>query len=157
MIAPIVDISNINTSGMSYSENYRSLEEEAKQLSFNIFRITEKSLKEHSNLSKVVILEHPPRYDKGFRDPMSIKPRLAKVANAMVSFGLGAYREKIVIGQHNLDSSSSDIHYARFQIQHNGRYDGVLFYGPNGRRDFTNSLKHTLKFALPDTSQDLIL
>ena len=87
MIAPIVDISNINTSGMSYSENYRSLEEEAKQLSFNIFRITEKSLKEHSNLSKVVILEHPPRYDKGFRDPMSIKPRLAKVANAMVSFG----------------------------------------------------------------------
>ena len=109
-------------------------------------------IKDHENLKKVVILEHTPRFDKGYRDPMSLKPRLAEVANR--TFGdlwlKSEFRERIVIGHHKFDCSTSDAHYSRYRSQFNGRYDGVHFYGPNARRDFTNSVKNILKFALPN-------
>ena len=58
-------------------------------------------------------------------------------------------REKIVIGHHKFDSNTGEAHDSRYRNVFNGKYDGVHFYGPNGRKDFTKSIMNILTFAFP--------
>ena len=100
-------------------------------------------------------MEHPPRFDTQDMDPTSLKPNLAKLANASLS-GLwlnSTLKERIFIGCHSLESTGGGpVHFNRFQNRNTGKYDGVHLYGQTGCSDYTNSVKTILMLALPRLS-----
>ena len=151
MSAPTVDISNMNTSQLQPGDQTDAFQKRTVLSSQNMFNIAEKALKNHSSLSKVIIMEHPPRFDNPDVDPTSLKSNLARLANATLG-GLwlnSPLKDRIVIGHHSLESSGSgSSHFDRYQHK-NGKYDGVHFWGQNGGLDFTNSVKTILSLAVP--------
>ena len=95
----------------------------------------------------------PPRFDKPEVDPTSLKSTLARLANATLSqlWLNSPLKDRISIGCHSLENSGAgDGHLARYKNLSNGRYDGVHFYGNNGREDYTNSVMTILKLTLPE-------
>ena len=150
MTAPTVDISNLDTRKIEQKEN---LQKCAQISSRNMFKLAEDSLAKNPSLKKVIIMEHTPRFDTPEADPRSLKPALARLANATLrNLWLSSpYKERIVIGLHSLESSGGgDTHYARYRNPVTGRYDGVHLYGATGCRDYTNSVKSILLLALSD-------
>ena len=128
MSAPTVDITNLDTNIELTAMNKAGLENEAKLSSQNMFSLAEKSLNENPNLKKVILMEHPPRFDLPEVDPHSIKPNLAKLANITLGqcWLFSSLKDKIIIGRHNLDRPGvGATHYRRYQSRHTGRYDGV--------------------------------
>ena len=101
-------------------------------------------------------MEHTPRFDNPDQDPSSLKPDLAKLAD--VTFGQlwlsSPLKHKIFVGRHSLESSGAgQAHFARYENNKTGRYDGVHLYGKNGCQDYTNSVNSILMLALTDDSQ----
>ena len=152
MSAPTVDISNLDTTVKSNLEVFQN---KAIISSQNMFKVAEKALKLCPRLRKVIIMEHPPRFDTRDVDPSSLKPALAKLANATLG-GLwrnSSLKDKITIGYHSLESSGSGrAHFDRYQGR-NGKYDGVHLYGKTGSLDFTNSVKSILSMAVPNNPE----
>ena len=109
MSAPTVDITNLDTSRLKPMDRTDVFHQEAIQSSKNIFNIAERSLKENPNLSKVIIMEHPPRFDMVNVDPTFMKPKLARVANGSLGqmWLSSKLKDKISIGHHSLESSGS--------------------------------------------------
>ena len=152
MSAPTVDITNLDAKSHLTEEEQDKLNYEAKLSSQNMFSLAERSLSDNPNLKKVVILEHPPRFDLPDSDPYSVKPGLAKLANIHLGqlWLNSSFKEKIVIGRHSLESSGAGTaHFRRYQNRFTGRYDGVHLYGQTGHTDYTNSIKTILSLALP--------
>ena len=151
MSAPTVDISNLNTANLSTYQQTESLKQKVIISSQNMFAIAERALETSPNLSKVVIMEHPPRFDTPDVDPTFLKPNLARLANATLG-GLwlnSPQKDRIVIGQHSLESSGSGAaHVDRYQGR-GGKYDGVHLYGRTGSRDYTNSVMTILSMTVP--------
>ena len=141
MSAPSVDISNLNPSNM----NKNIIEDKIYQSSKNMIKTAEEALANNTgSLKKVIIMEHPPRFD-------GQRSQLVKIANnALTHFRLlSSYKDMIVIGQHSLESSGSGYtHMARYQDYYTGRYDGVHLYGITGTKDYTNSVDTLLMMAL---------
>ena len=99
----------------------------------------------NESLSKVILLEHPQRFDEPQVDPTSLKPTLARLSNLTLSqlWLNSQLKDKIYIGRHSLDSpGSGHVHNARFVALKTGKYDGVHFLGPVGRSDFTKSVQN---------------
>ena len=116
-----------------------------------MFRLAERSLLQNPKLKKVVIMEHPPRFDEPMVDPTSLKPALARLANATLgNLWLNSkLKDKIVIGLHSLEcTDGGDAYNARYRNNASGKSDGVHFWGPSGCKEFTNSLKSILMLAL---------
>ena len=152
MSAPTVDITNMDTANLHSTENTWGLQEKAIKSSKNMFQIAENSIQKYPNLRKVIIMEHPPRFDTVDVDPLSVKPTLAKLANTTLGqlWLNSPLKDKIFIGQHSLESSGvGTAHFARYQNSHTGRYDGVHLYGKTGYTDYTNSGKTILMIGLP--------
>ena len=152
MSAPTVDITNLDGNMNQTAENKNKLEDEARLSSQNMFRLAERSLDENPSLKKVVIMEHPPRFDLPDVDPHSVKPNLAKLANIHLGqlWLNSSMKEKIFIGRHSLESPGAGAaHFRRYQSSFTGRYDGVHLYGQTGHTDYTNSVKTILSLALP--------
>ena len=153
MSAPTVDITNLNTSNLQTSENSMFFQQQACLSSQNMFKLAEKSLQNNPSLSKVVIMEHPPRFDTPDVDPTSLKPKLARLANSTLGqlWLNSALKDKIHIGRHSLESSGAGAtHFKRYENIKTGRYDGVHMYGQTGCKDYTNSLKTILMMAMTD-------
>ena len=153
MSAPTVDITNLDTSKMSPNDNTEIFQENAIKSAQNIFNLAQKSLKMNPNLKQVVLMEHPPSFDRVEVDPISLKSNLARLANSTLSqlWLNSPLRNKIVIGRHSLESSGSGAaHLTRYENMFTGRYDGVHFYGQTGRRDYTDSVKSIMMLALPE-------
>ena len=151
MSAPTVDISNMDTSKKTPTSSSENFQKDARKSSHNMFRLAERSLRDNPKLNKVIIMEHPPRFDNPAVDPISLKPALAKLANTTLGklWLNSKLKDKIVIGQHSLESSGlGDAHNARYVNPITGKYDGVHLYGPTGCKDYTNSLKSILMMAL---------
>ena len=149
--APTVDITNMNTNTQQTASTMKCFQDNAKLSSRNIFALAERTLYDNPGLNKVIIMEHPPRFDCPNVDPYLAKPKLAKLAN--ITFGQlwlnSPLQHKIVIGRHSLESSGNgDPHFARYQNSHTGRYDGVHFFSKSGRTDYTNSVKTIISMAL---------
>ena len=108
--APTVDISNLDTSRMTPNDSTQELQQNIITSCKNIFAVAESSIRNHQQLKKIVILEHPPRFDLPDIDPVGLKPQLAKFAN--VTFGqlwlLSPFKDKIIVGVHNLNCSSDE-------------------------------------------------
>ena len=117
-----------------------------------MFSLAVTSLQNNSSLKKVVIMEHPPRFDTQGVDPTSIKPKLAKLANATLNQlrNKSVLKDKIVIGRHCLNSQGIGLTHSDRYESNQGKYDGVHFYGKNGTKDYTNSVKNILLDALPN-------
>ena len=121
-----------------------------------MLRLAESSLLNNPSLTKVVIMEHPPRFDTPNVDPISLKSKLAKLANSTISqlWQMSPLKDKISVGCHSLESSGAGAaHFARYQNNYTGKYDGVHLYGPTGRVDYTNSLKTILMMTFPERNQ----
>ena len=153
MSAPTVDISNLDTSKLTSNDSTKIYKQKVIESSHNMFRVAEESLKMNPGLSKVVIMEHPPRFDDKLVDPTLLKPTLAKLANSTLGklWQNCSLKDKIVIGRHSLENSGAvEEHSARYEDQRTGRYDGVHLYGYKGRKDYTNSVKTIFMVALSD-------
>ena len=146
MSAPTVDISNLDKQKIPHDIMVQKVFES----SHNMMDIAQTSLTGNPNLSKVVIMEHPPRFDD------IIKSELAKTANNTLRRlqSISPFKNRIVIGSHSLEclGAGSDIHLDRYQDQYSKRYDGVHLYGRTGVRDYTNSVDSILLLALPGPS-----
>ena len=85
MSAATVDITNIDTSKVTETDNMDAYQRMAFVSSTNMFVCAEKALDEHPNLEKVTVMEYAPRYDTKDVDPLNLKPALAKVAKKSLS------------------------------------------------------------------------
>ena len=143
MSAPTVDITNTDTK--KFTQKYA--EQKVIESSKNMMNIAQKALSQNKSLTKVIIMEHPPRFDG------KVNPQLAKLANSTLDqlWVLSPLKGRIVIGRHSLESSGvGNIHLARYKDHNTGRYDGVHFYGFRSVRDYTDSVKTILMLALSD-------
>ena len=160
MSAPTVDISNLDTSRLTPEQDTTFFQEKAKESSKNMFKLAEKSLVENQNLEKVILMDHPPRFDLINQDPLSLKPKLAKLANSTLGelWLNSEHKHKIFIGQHSLESTGmSSSHFDRYKDQNTGRYDGVHLYGRRGCPDYTNSVNTIMFLAMegPSSSRNI--
>ena len=87
-----------------------------------MIKTAEEALEEHNNLEKVILMEHPPRFDD------EIKSHLARLANSTLSqlWSLSLLKNRIFIGRHSLECSiAGATHLARYKNRVTGQYDGV--------------------------------
>ena len=144
MSAPTVDISNLDTN-MTSNNSTESLEQKVIESSKNMFNIATEALSNNKSLRKVVIIEHPPRFDD------NIKSKLADLANNTTNqlWAISPLKDKIFIGRHSLVSpGTGSTHLARYKDYTTGRYDGVHLYGKTGVKDYTDSMKSIMVMAL---------
>ena len=157
MVAPTVDITNMNTSKLSSTDDTEIYQQKAILSSKNMFSLAQASLENNPSLKRIILMEHPSRFDRIEDDPISLKPKLAKIANATLGqlWMSSPLKNKIVIGNHSLVSSGDgDAHFSRYQHSNTGRYDGVHFYGQKGCRDYTDSVKSILMLALTELNSE---
>ena len=105
--------------------------------------IAENSIRSNESIKKVIILEHPPRFDTKDKDPLSLKPEFAKYANNVYTqlWLASNLKDKIVLGKHNLDCNEN-VRLDRFTDRESKRYDGIHMY--NGRNAYTESVLSVL-------------
>ena len=129
MSAPAVDITNLDISKVT-DNNIEELELKVIESSRNMFNIAENSLKENKNLKKVIIMDHPPRFDGALRS------KFAELANSVLSqlWAVSPLKDRVMVGRHNLGINT-------------GKYEGVYLYGPSGRKDYTDSINNILILA----------
>ena len=160
MSAPTVDITNLDTTHLAPTDNIEVYKQNVIRSTQNMFSLAQATLGENRNLSKVIIMEHPPRFDTQEVDPTSLKNKLAIFANTTLSsiWLNSPLKDRIIIGRHSLESPGvGPSHQARYRGQ-GGRYDGV--YGKAGSKDYTTSVRSIISMALPNqdlTSQDVQL
>ena len=96
MTSPTVDISNLGT--FSMSENSERVVIESSN---NMFKIAHRALTENPTLMKVVIFEHPPRFDDVH------KSQLVTLANNRLNqlWDNSPFKNRIILGRHSLESS----------------------------------------------------
>ena len=145
MSAPTVDITNIDTTNLKPSDNTEVFREMVIISCDNMLKTAESSLKENPTLKKVIIMEHPKRFDTPDVDPVQLKHVLAKLANStMNQLWLNSpLKDKISIGYHSLDDMKT--HESNFRNRNTNMYDGVHFYGPNGKKTYTRSVMKMLQ------------
>ena len=139
MSAPTVDITNLNTKRLTQ----RQCEERAIESSKNMISLAEKTLANNRSLEKVILMNHPARFD------CTIKKKLAILANStLIKFwACSSFKDKIHVGHHNLDSSCDKRTHNEMYRDEN-RYDGVHLYGKKGVYKYTESVHHILCLAL---------
>ena len=108
MSAPTADITNLDVSRLKPNVNTDFYKQRVIQSSRNMFKLAKASLEENANLRKVIIMEHPPRFDSRHVDPISLKPSLRALANTTLYQLLdncSSNKDKIFIGSHSLESA----------------------------------------------------
>ena len=86
LAAPTVDITNLNTSQLSSTDNTEIFQQNVIVSAQNMLSLAKASLEQNKGLRRVVLLEHPPRFDKIDVDPASIKPNLVQTQPAVAKF-----------------------------------------------------------------------
>ena len=144
----ISEITNLNTKTnpeMKLAEFKEKVTDSSKAL----FSLAEAAIHEHSTLNKVIILKKPPRFDPISSDPMELKPQLSRLADTVL-FELwceSRYKDKIIIGDHNIPHRLDDEHGEVFGHPDSNHYDGLHLRGPAGRRTFHRSILNILSSA----------
>jgi hypothetical protein len=148
--APTVDITNLDTTKLFENENVERFKENVSVSCKNIFTVAQNALGKHPKLQKVILVQHPPRYDEPHVDPTQLKPKLAKLANNIYNqlWHSSGLKDKIVIAPHTLDCSD-DLIDARYKDDRTGRYDGIHMYGAGAKQAYTHSLLQIFKSFLP--------
>ena len=145
--APTVDISNLNTSKLSQTDDTVRFAEKVNASCMNLMNTAENSLSNYPTLKRVTIIPHAPRFDTERYDPTSLKPKLAKYANSVLHklCEKSIFKDKIYIGSHELSSKEQK---NLFVDEITGRYDGVHMYSRKGKQAFTESMINILLSSL---------
>ena len=102
--------------------------------------MAEAALAEHPE--KVVLVRNTPRFDPPSSDPFGLKPQLVLLTDS-VYFGLwceSKFKEKIHLGNHDLDEwSKLDVCQA-YGYPHVKGYDGAHMFGNAGKSILTRSI-----------------
>ena len=61
-------------------------------------------------------------------------------------------KDKVIIGQHTLESFGIGHTFENRYRGHSGRYDGLHFFGPSGTKDYTSSLSKILSHTLKNSN-----
>ena len=111
-----------------------------------MFSVAHEALKNKSNLAKVILMEHAPRFDEQSVDPIGLKPALANFANMTLNqlWKESPLRSQIIVAAHNLLCNNDDTRKARYTDEKTKRYDGVHLYGSFGKRAYTRSVANIL-------------
>jgi hypothetical protein len=151
--APTVDISNLDTSKLSPTDNMEYFKQEVAISCRNIFAVAHDALKNKPDLEKVIIMEHAQRFDEPFVDPLSLKPALAKYANVMFHnlWMESPMKSKIIVAAHSLQYNN-DTFEARYKDDKTGKFDGVHMYGSAGKTAYTRSLINIFNQAVASKS-----
>ena len=126
------------------------LREETVDIAKKVISIAEAALEKFPHLEKVILVRTTPRFDPLPIDPAQLKPQLALLADSVL-FGLwceSMYKEKIVLGNHDLSEWSKHNHPDIYGLSQNIGYDGVHMSGRLGRTVLTRSLLSVLKTDL---------
>ena len=143
--APTVDITNLKTNTAKPDDNTEHLKEKIRASCLNMMSIAENALDDNVELKNVTIMNHAPRFDADDVDPLGLKHHLAIFANShFLELWLSSpYKDKICIGTHSLETSA-EIRKIRHTDKRSGRYDGVHFYGTDGRNAYMESVLNIL-------------
>ena len=139
--APTVDITNLKINNCSSVE----LEKKVTESCNNVIVVAKNALKEHKDLKRVIILDHPPRFDE------KVKTEMAIFANNIFNSVIQSLPKNINIafGKHNLSSYGVGKTYdSRYKSTCLNRTDGLHFVGPSGMKDYSSSLINILTTAL---------
>ena len=149
LAAPTVDITNLDTSKITTSDNTEVYKQMVVESCQNMFKVAENAISRHPKLKKVVIMEHAPRHDVAQVDPTKLKPKLAKYANSVLTEMLlsSDAKDLIMIGKHSLDISE-DMVDTVFRDDWTGRFDGVHMYNGRGASLYTKSVVQIFKALL---------
>ena len=113
-----------------------------------MFNAATGALNSKTNLKKVVLMTHIPRYDLKQDDPMSLKPVLSQLYNNTILqlWIHSPLKNKLFIGSHNLDCTGG-IKASRYHNIQRGLYDGIHMFGSSGMKAYTNSVINILQSA----------
>ena len=142
-----VDITNLNTNEQPerYMEYFRQI---AVMSATNLFQVAQNTLKESTNINKVIIMQQIPRYDPQEVDPLALKPSLSLLFNNTLTnlWADSPLRNQIFIGVHNIECNGA-IREARYRHTKSGRFDGIHLFGSSGRKAYTRSVLNILQSA----------
>jgi hypothetical protein len=144
--APTVDITNQDVSFGIVDDNVA----ETVASSCSMVESAEYAIKS-GRASKVILLQHPARYDTPRSDPLGVRPQLARLANTHMQKARdnSEYAEHIMVGEHsNLECDGSvrtnrytndQTHVKNYGVRL-GKYDGIHLYSQEGAKALTSSL-----------------
>ena len=136
-----VDITNLDTKNNA-NENIDSFKQETIKAATDMFNAATGALNSKTNLKKVVLMTHIPRYDLKQDDPMSLKPVLSQLYNnTIIQLWIHSpLKNKLFIGSHNLDCTGG-IKASRYHNIQWGLYDGIHMFGSSGMKIFSSQLR----------------
>jgi hypothetical protein len=144
--APTVDISNQDVSDGIMDNNVA----ETVASCCSMVESAEYAIKS-GRASKVLLLQHVPRYDISRNDPHGVRPQLARLANTHLRRARDASElaEHIMVGEHtDLECdgqvrtkryTSNQTHIKNYNVQL-GKFDGIHLYSQEGAEALTSSL-----------------
>ena len=142
--APTDDISNLKV-----EENTKAaIEDQVKHSCNNVLKTAKEALSKHSNLKKVILSEHPPRFDSRTKSDMAL------LANHTLHELVEEVKSEfdIEIGVHNLDCFGiGRTHEARYVNSILKKEDGIHFVGPRGLKDYSESLINIITTSLKNS------
>ena len=120
-----------------------------------MFHLAQSSLKNNSNLKRVILVKSLPRYDSNYVDPNSIKSKLNQFGNTLYNtlwMQSGCPSNILIVDQH-LDCQGP-LREKRFGnpafIGHDGKpWDGIHMRGRLAMRHYTNSFIRILSELSP--------
>ena len=149
-----VDITNLNTKDnpTNHAEYFR---QETVMSARNFFQAGLNALSSSPSLEKVVLMKQIPRYDPATVDPLCIKPALSLLYNNTLTdlWMTSDYKDKIIIGNHNIDCTGA-IREARYRQTKSNKFDGIHLYGSSGRKAYTLSVLNILRAAQLTSPED---
>ena len=149
------EVSNLDVSG-NVGEKIETLKEEIRASSVKLFEIAEDSLKENSELKKVIILKRMFRCDTIKADPSQIKEKLSEFGNRVLDdlwLSKGCPKN-IVVAQQHLEFEGN-LRIQRFGLPSAKNYDGIHMRGKMAVQHYTGSLINILLNNLPNLNGPL--
>ena len=112
------------------------------------------ALKNNPDLEKVIIMEHAPRFDEPFVNPLSLKLALGNYANIMFHnlWMDSPMKSKIIVAAHSLQCNN-DTFEARYKDDKPRKYDSVHMFGSSGKTAYTRSLINIFNQAVASKSK----
>ena len=130
--APSEDISNLKLKDCNRTDIQSKVDESCRKL----VNVAREALQKHNNLKKVILLEHPPRFDDKLKSEMAIfaNKTLCKLIDDSKS-------DQIELGKHTLQCYGIGKTFeARYRNSITKQLDGLHFFGPLGSKVLSESL-----------------
>ena len=137
--APTDDITKLNLHQSSRTD----IKQQVHNSCLKVFNVAKYALSNHNDLKKVILLNHPPRFDNKVKSEMALYAN--ETMNKLVE---ESQLKNLVIGSHNLACIGIGKTFdARYKDSLSKRVDGIHFFGPLGTKHYSESLTNILADA----------